>query len=1115
MHEDAPTTRQRGNAERSREQSRSPSGIRDNYLRGSVGDFLKDTVAPACDLSVVSAYFTIYAYGALQSELADIDRMRFLFGEPRFVQSLDPERTDKKSFKIEDEGLTLANRLNQKRLARDCAAWITEKAEIRSVRHTSLMHGKMYHISRNGIEDAILGSSNFTVRGLGLGQANNNIELNLEVDSNRDRRDLKLWFEQIWNDPELVEDVREEVLRYLAQLFVNHSPEFLYYKTLYHLFERFLAEQREGGLLFEKTQIVETQIWGALFEFQKDAVKGAINKINAHNGCIIADSVGLGKTFEALAVIKYYELRNSRVLVLCPKKLRENWTIYQAQNNSELNPFLQDRFSFTVLSHTDLSRDSGKSGDVDLSAINWGNYDLVVIDESHNFRNNTKGKKDEDGKVISMSRYERLMNHVIRSGVNTKVLLLSATPVNTGLNDLRNQLYFLTEGKDDAFAESIGIASLKEALAVAQKTFNEWAKSTRERKTSDLLESLSSSFFTLLDELTIARSRKHILKYYKDSIAKIGNFPERLKPLSIFSPIDLKGRFPSYDMLNDDISAYRLTLFRPSEYVYPEFRGLYDRQLVLNFTQEQREYFLIGMMKVNFLKRLESSVRSFAITMNRTVSKIRVLEERIEAFLELRRGSEANSIQISDLADSLEDEDLQEALEVGKGLVYKMEHLDVGRWLRDLARDRVQLDYLAKEAESITPDRDAKLAELRKLIEQKVTHPTRTNSNAPNRKVLVFTAFSDTAEYLYTNLREWATGTLGVNLALVCGGTTGCKTTFGKNDFNNILTNFSPIAKKRSKMKSMSQEGEIDLLIATDCISEGQNLQDCDYLVNYDIHWNPVRIIQRFGRIDRIGSVNPAVHLVNFWPTQDLNKYINLKNRVEARMALVDIAATQEDNILNVEELHDLINDDLKYRDKQLLRLKDEILDLEDFNESVALSEFTLDDFRIELTKYIEANRALLEAAPLGLYAVVPVNTDYKQINPGVIYCLRQTRSTDENGTVNPLQPYFLVYVWDDGTVRYSFAQPKQILELFRLLCASKTVPYEQLCNLFDKETKDGMDMSRYSALLEKAVNAIASTFRKRVISHLMSSRAGLLTQNATQVTSTTDFDLISWLVIR
>jgi len=1090
------------------------SGIRDNYSRGSVGEFLREKIRDGSSLSVVSAYFTIYAFDALQPELAKIEGMRFLFGEPRFIASLDPDRTDKKAFKIEDEGLTLANRLEQKRVARDCAAWIAEKAQIRSVRQTNLLHGKMYHIARNGIEDAILGSSNFTVRGLGLSTSNNNIELNLEVDSNRDRRDLRDWFDEIWNDSSLAEDVTQEVLRYLGQLYANHAPEFIYFKTLYHVFERFLAAQNAGGLLFQNTQIVETEIWRTLFEFQKDGVKGAINKINAHNGCIIADSVGLGKTFEALAVIKYFELRNHRVLVLCPKKLRENWTIYQAHNNSELNPFLRDRFAFTVLSHTDLSRESGKSGDIDLGTLNWGNYDLVVIDESHNFRNNTRGQRDEQGNVIRKSRYERLMEQIIQQGVKTKVLLLSATPVNTGLSDLRNQISFLTEGRDDAFRENIGIGSLKDTLGAAQKTFNEWSKGKGERKTSVLLERLSSSFFKLLDELTIARSRKHILKYYRDSIARVGQFPERIKPVSIFADIDLRNRFLSYDRLNDEIRAYKLSLFRPSEYVYPEFRSLYEKQLVLNFTQELREHFLIGMMKVNFLKRLESSVVSFAITMGRTVAKIEALENRIRKFQQLQEENDGLDLAAVSVEDE-DDEELRDALEVGKGLVYKMVHLDVNRWLRDLEKDRVQLQYLANEAEQVTAARDAKLAELRKLIEHKVTNPTTNRRGGLNRKVLVFTAFSDTAEYLYKEIVDWATEDLGINVALVTGGSSGCRTTFGRAEFNNILVNFSPLAKNRSKMPKMPQTEEIDLLIATDCISEGQNLQDCDYLINYDIHWNPVRIIQRFGRIDRIGTVNPEVRLVNFWPTQDLNKYINLKNRVEARMALVDIAATQEDNILNVDDLQDLIQDDLKYRDKQLLRLKDEILDLEDFNETVALSEFTLDDFRIELANYIEANRSALEQAPLGLYAVVPTSAEHRQIVPGVVYCLRQKGDTSGNETVNPLQPYFLVYVWDDGTVRYTFAQPKQILEIFRLLCADKKAALSALCNAFDLETQDGSDMTRYSELLRKAVASIESTFRKRAVTNLLSSRGGLLNDSRKQVDSATDFDLITWLVIR
>jgi SNF2 family DNA or RNA helicase len=1098
------------------------SGIRDNYSRGSVGEFLREKIRDGSDLSVVSAYFTIYAWEALKNELEKIDQMRFLFGEPRFLRALDPERSDKKSFKIEDEGLHLANRLQQKGVARECAAWIEQKAEIRSVRETSLLHGKMYHIAYNGIEDAILGSSNFTVHGLGLSSQNNNIELNLEVDSNRDRRDLKAWFNEIWNNTDLVEDVKPEVLRYLEQLYVNHTPEFIYFKTLFHVFEQYLAAQDEGGLLFEKTQIVETEIWRKLFVFQKDAVKGAINKINTHNGCIVADAVGLGKTFEALAIIKYealaiikyFELRNHKVLVLCPKKLRENWTIYQAQNNSDLNPFVNDRFGYTVLCHTDLSRDNGRSGDIDLATVNWGNFDLVIIDESHNFRNNLRGKRDELGNIVRMSRYERLMDHIIKLGIRTKVLLLSATPVNTDLKDLRNQIYFLTEGRDDVFRESLGISSLKETLAAAQRTFNEWAKAPGERRTSVLLERLSSAFFSLLDELTIARSRKHILKYYKDSIAQVGQFPRRLKPISVFSEIDSLGKYLSYDRLNDEISQYYLSLFRPSEYVLEEYRSLYNRQLVLNFTQEQREYFLIGMMKVNFLKRLESSVHSFAITMQRTVDKISDLEARIDRFKKHQAETPEIDLGNVDLAD-VEDEEVRQALEVGRGLIYRMAHLDLDRWLKDLERDRVQLEWLAKEAEKVDAKRDAKLAELKRLIADKVAKPDKTLLGASNRKVIVFTAFADTAEHLYTALHEWVTKELNLHIALVTGGSSACRTSFGRAEFNHILTNFSPVSKNRSKMRSMPQNDEIDILIATDCISEGQNLQDCDYLVNYDIHWNPVRIIQRFGRIDRIGSINTTVQLVNFWPTQDLNKYINLKNRVEARMALVDIAATQEENILNADELQDLIKDDLKYRDKQLLRLKDEILDLEDFNETVALSEFTLDDFRIELAKYIESNRAPLEEAPFGLYSVVPPSREFKQIAPGVIYCLRQKGDTSGNETVNPLQPYFLVYVWDDGTVRYTFAQPKQILEIFRLLCVDKKTAYESLCNAFDEETRHGSDMSRYSELLRKALDSIANTFRKRVVSSLLSSRSGLLADTGKQVTETTDFDLITWLVIK
>ena len=1093
----------------------SQSKIRDNRHRGSVGAFLESEIENGSSLSVVSAYFTINAYHALKGSLDKIEGLRFLFGEPNFISSIDPEKTDEKIFKIVDAGLKLHNQLQQRPIAKACAKWIEDRVEIRSTRQSNLLHGKMYHIAQNGVEKAIMGSSNFTVRGLGLSPPHDNIELNLEVENCQDRRDLKAWFDEIWSDKDHVVDVKDDVLLYLEQLYRNHPPEFIYYKTLFHLFERFLDEQAERGLLTEPTQLVDTEIWNTLFEFQKDGVKGAINKILQHNGCIIADSVGLGKTYEALAIIKYFELRNSKVLVLCPKKLRDNWTVYRAENNSELNLFLEDKFGYTVLSHTDLSRDRGMSGDINLETINWGNFDLVVIDESHNFRNNTPGKRDEDGNLISLSRYQRLMENIIRAGVKTKVLLLSATPVNNDLKDLRNQIHFLTEERDDAFYDSLRIVSLRETLSTAQRTFTNWSKRGSKRKTNDLLEELNSAFFKLLDGLTIARSRKHIERYYPDSLQELGGFPERCQPKSVYSDIDLMDSFMSYDELNDEISNYQLSLFNPSKYVLSEYHSQYEAQRIQHFTQQiDREHYLIGMMKVNFLKRLESSVHSFTITLERTLEKIKELKGRIRRFQQFRE--ENPDVDLEDIEiEALEDEELQAAMQVGKSLVFKMAHLDVDLWLKDLEQDRDQLELPYLFAKDITADRDAKLAKLRELIAQKVNHPTTDKEGRPNRKVLVFTAFADTAAYLYNALHQWANEKLGIHIAMVSGGSSGCKTTFDRNEFSHILTNFSPVSKRRSQMQSMPQEGEIDLLIGTDCISEGQNLQDCDYLINYDIHWNPVRIIQRFGRIDRIGSINHSVQLVNFWPTPDLNRYINLKNRVEARMALVDITATQGDNLLAPEEIQDVITDDLQYRDQQLLRLKDEVLDLEDFDENVALSEFTLDDFRLELIKYLESNRKQLEDAPLGLYTIVPAPPDSSIIAPGVVFCLKQKEDSIENEQINPTQPYFLIYIREDRVVRFTFARPKQILEVYRLLCAGVDTAYDDLCALFDRLTNNGADMTQYSDLLQKTVDSLSRTYDKRAISNLLSGRGGVLPTQAKQIRQTTDFELITWLVIK
>ena len=1111
----------------------SNSSIRDNHKNGTVGDFLSEHIKPNSAVSIVSAYFTIYAYKKLQSQFDAINRLRFLFGEPTFIKAIDPDKMDSRCYQIEDNKLAIpiANRLSQKATARECSDWIKNKVDIRSMVKPNFLHGKMYYIQQEcGIEKAISGSSNFTVNGLGLG-GSPNIELNMVVDGDRDRADLRSWFDELWNDNTgLVEDVKEQVLKYLEQLYIENSPEFIYYKTLFHIFENFLDDQKRGGLLNERTGFFDSEIWNILYDFQKDGVKGAINKVLRHGGCIIADSVGLGKTYEALAVIKYFELLNQRVLVVCPKKLSGNWTIYQANQNHTLNPFKRDRFSYSVLYHTDMGRESGISGanSVDLANFNWGAYDLVVIDESHNFRGNPTEHVNEDGTHV-WNRAKWLMEKVIKEGVKTKVLMLSATPVNNTLRDLRNQIALITEGDDNALYECCQVKDISFTLKNAQTHFTNWAdnKKNPKRTVKQLLERLDSAFFKLLDELTIARSRKHIKSFYK--LESVGNFPERNKPYSVYPEIDLQKRFPSYDRINKEIIKYKLSVFNPSAYVKEEHQQKYEEMagtIVLAFKQADRESFLISMMKVNFLKRLESSIRSFEISLDRTIKKIENLEARIKDFINRKKPSQQETLESAepDETELEENSDEIEQWQVGKKLKFDLADLDLEKWLKDLANDKESLDILYNNAQAVSTERDAKLYELKKLLKNKQQNVINEN----NQKVVVFTAFADTAHYLYDNLKDFCRKELSLHCALVCGSTT--KTTLGKNDYDSILTNFSPVSKNRGKMPSMPQNEEIDILIATDCISEGQNLQDCDYLINYDIHWNPVRIIQRFGRIDRLGSKNKRIQLVNFWPTKDLDNYINLKERVEARMALVDVTATGEDNILNTEQLEELISEDLKYRNHQLKKLRDEVLDLEDMDETPSLTDFTLDDFRVDLMNFLEGNRKQLTESPFGLYAIVPSpsSPDAKDflpdlfnaslldiVKPGVIYCLKQKGDTEGTEEVNPLNPYFLVYVRDDGIVRYNYTHAKQILEIYRTLCQGRPSPYEKLCELFNTETKNGEDMAHYNDILQKAVKEVIHVFQKRHNLNLTTDRGALLIPKSKQIQETDSFELVTWLVIK
>ena len=1067
--------------------------ILDNRDR-MVADYLRKQLSDADVFRLVSAYFSIYGYEQLAEELDRVRLVRFLFGDPASVDRLDPGEKEPRYFEITETSLAPNTVLRQKFLARRCAKWVQrQEVEVRSVSESGLLHGKMYLTDdAAGGGSAVVGSSNFTRNGLGGGKRPN-LEINLASTDREARRELRTWFDDLWSDQGLTDDAKQQVLTALGRLGEEHAPEFVYFKTLFELFREEINARLDSNQRLADLHLHDTEVWNTLYEFQKDGVRSVISGLQRYNGCILADSVGLGKTYTALAVIKYYELRNERVLVLCPRKLRDNWSLYPVHNNQRDNPFLSDRFGYTLLSHTDLSRDRGMAGSVDLSRFNWSSFDLLVIDESHNFRNHTG------------QRYQRLVDEIIDQGAQTKVLMLSATPVNTSLLDLRNQIYLMTSRRVDAFRESLGLSNISTLLTTAQREFKRWEKEQAgqpRRDKSRLLEKLGADFLRLLDAVSIARSRRQIEQFYAQEMERIGQFPNHEKPENRYPPTDLHGQL-SYKELADRIGRFELSIYRPSDYLIDEDRRkeLAEEREQRNFNQQDREHWLIGMMRTNFLKRLESSPHSLTLTLERTVDKIDTLIERIERY---RAGQPTGS----DVADVLpdQDEDDEEFFVNRARHPYHLRQLDLDQWRKDMRRDRATLDSARAQVAAITPDRDGKLRAIKQIIREKVQRPTTDLDGRTNRKILVFTSFKDTAEYLYENLAGLA-DSLDINVAMVSGDAT--RTSVGTNNFNAILTRFAPRARNRP---ASDDSDEIDLLIGTDCISEGQNLQDCDTTLNYDIHWNPVRLIQRLGRIDRIGSRNPSVRMVNFWPTADMDVYLDLKNRVYARMALADMAATGDGDPLTEEG----VQLQLTFRDEQLVRLRDEILDIDELDDIPTMSDFTLDYFFAQLLRYLEKNRDQLERTPYGAHAITAPSIP--PAGPGVVFFLRHRSGHTETGQrlASPVHPFYLVYIRNDGRVRFGCANARQVLEVFETTSVGRSEAILRLCDVFNAETDDGRDMDRYDKLLTAVVGHVTRAHNRTQIASLGigASRDFILPRSSETPRAATDFELVTWLVI-
>lgn len=1074
-----------------------------NNTTKTLRDDLAVEIKKGSKISIAASCFSIYAFQELKKELQGIDELRFIFTSPTFTT--EKAKKEKREFYIPrlnrerslygtEFEIKLRNELTQKAIAKECAEWIRQKVTFKSNVTNEHMMGFINLDDKN-----YMPINGFTTVDLGCERGNNAYNMVQKTEAPFSTAYIEL-FESIWNDNTKLQEVTDEIIENITAAYNENSPDFIYFVTLYNIFNEFLEDVSEDNLPNEATGFKESKIWSMLYNFQKDAVLAIISKLEQYNGCILADSVGLGKTFTALAVIKYYENRNKSVLVLCPKKLANNWNTYK--DNYVNNPIAADRLRYDVLYHTDLNRTHGTSNGLDLDRLNWSNYDLVVIDESHNFRNGGKLSGEDNEKE---NRYLKLLNKVIRKGVKTKVLMLSATPVNNRFNDLKNQLALAYEGNTELIDDKLNTTrSIDDIFKSAQRAFNTWSKwEPADRTTENLLRMLDFDFFEVLDSVTIARSRKHIQKYYDTT--DIGTFPTRLKPISLRPPLTSLKKAINYNEIYEQLTMLSLSIYTPSHFILSskmeKYAELYeDNKVNIGFTQANREQGIRRLTAINLMKRMESSVYSFNLTLKRILELIDLTIHSIDTY-DKTASVKLDLTDITNIDDyDSEDQNSDELFTFGKKVRIEIGDMDYKSWRESLAKDREILELLTLMVGDITPEYDSKLQELFRVIRNKLEHPI----NEGNKKIIIFTAFADTAGYLYDNVSKFVMDNFGLNTAMVSGSVEG-RTTVPKlrSDLNTVLTCFSPISKDKHLLMP-GDNTEIDFLIATDCISEGQNLQDCDYLINYDIHWNPVRIIQRFGRIDRIGSKNTYIQLVNFWPDVTLDEYIDLKAKVETRMKIVDMTATGDDNLLSEEE-----KTDLEYRKAQLKRLQEEVVDIEDMSSGISIMDLGLNEFRLDLLEYIK-HHPDIDKTPFGLHSVAAASEDTPA---GVIYVLKNRSNSVNIDNQNRLHPFYMVYISNEGDVICDYLSPKQMLDKMRFLCKGKTEPIPELYRQFNKETRDGRNMSALSKLLGDAISSIIEVKEESDIDSFLGG--GQISFLTNEIKGLDDFELICFLVVR
>lgn len=1029
-------------------------------------------------VNIVNDKLTISVFSLLEKNLKNVKEINFVIRDVRYL----PQQSEiAHEFEINPTDvlfnaydITEKNKLQHFSRARSMHDFIEKYVNVRKVNSRIRVGGNVLIIDDDFM---IQGSSSLEVSKKNNRELLSNINFDSILSGSADKEQIQgatETFNRIWFNKQFSVDYKKELLTSLQYVYKEHAPEFLYYFTLNELF----GDQLDAGVeRFERDSVrfKKTQIWNALYDFQKDCVVSAIRKLNTYGGCIIADSVGLGKTFEALAIIKYFEIGMNRVLVLTPAKLYDNWNSFRGDYKDS---FLKETFNYRIMFHTDLSRYSGMSrSGQDLKKFDWGLYDLVVIDESHNFRN--RNDRYDDNDQLIMTRYARLMQDVIKHGNNnTKVLMLSATPVNNSLVDLKNQISIITRDTDSAFEEK-GITSVENLLRRTSASINAWEKRPHHKK-DELLDSLPSDFYKLLEMMTIARSRKHITNYYGNN--GVGKFPEKNRPITLNSDIDTEGELLNFKETNELLEALILSVYTPMKYIKKEYTKIYTDKYSLKGKHGGYMEFdtqangMIILHRFNLFKRLESSVYSFEETLRRMIEKIERTQES------LLKG-------IGDiLQEDTEFDDNEEVYIEGKYEI-DVRHLRIDDYLEDLESDKRIISKIHENAKKVlTEQRDQKLRDLIKILEYKLKE---TPYNNGNKKVIVFTAFADTADYLYDKLSK----KLNVYTACVTGKRVVTNNKNVDSEFNSVLCAFSPLSKMK---KEISADEQIDLLIGTDCISEGQNLQDCDTVINFDIQWNPVSLIQRFGRIDRIGSKNTNIQMINFFPNMELNDYLGLEARVKGKMTTLNLVSTGDEDVLTPEM------NDFNFRKRQLERLKDEVIDIEDANDNISLTDLNMNEYLNELSEYIQ-NVPEIKKVPKGVYSVTDGD------NTGVLFCFKHRNNANKPKSDSSLYPYYLIYMKNNGEVFYGNGQAREVVKQFRKLCYKKKQPVMELFREFFVRTNNAKDMQFYSDLLNKAIKSIKGEEESKA-TQLMFDFGGF--NNAFAEETADDFELISFLVV-